>query len=455
MADVIYESYNNLISLEKVDVCNQTSYNEGLPKCPKTTPTKSNPKTAPTIDANAYKELKERKRTDKRVFLNARPLVSKPELFADRVMYVLGKDKKKVAGATVYGYLHSCLSGTAGLVFPYTPRIQFNHSVNYERTDIIHSNIAVSHYKNTPPPSISIDAVFTADTKDMAKHMLSAIWYLRAVTKCDFGEQANNNENNGTAGVPPPILYLNGWNNMIDNVPVIVKSFSYTLPEDKDYVGLSLNLDSSTQEYINNTYSDSNTGTYFSKITNNAYESLKNITQTGLSILNGQPILSSSVQSTNALNSINTGSNSKNKFFLQEWLPTELNIHIELEIQYNLLKYKKVFNLNDYKMGILYLDNQKAGNSVYTINTNGDCVRLFEVEYEKIPVEKTITETIKDWVIGEKDGKAYGKQIDRTIEKVVSVMEQAGIKSKKEVTEANGYYFDVKDYKFDNSGWTW
>ena len=47
--------------------------------------------------------------------------------------------------------------------------------------------------------------------------------------------------------------------------------------------------------------------------------------------------------------------------------------------------------------------------------------KLFEVEYEKIPVEKTITETFKDWAIGEKDGKPYAKQIDRTIEKVVSV----------------------------------
>jgi len=450
MAEVIFESANRLVTLEKVNVCEQMAKKEGLPKCPDAPSKKPNPKSAPTVDANAYRELKERKRTDKRVFLNARPLVSQPSLFADRVLYVLGQDKKKVAGSTVYGYLYSCLSGTAGLVFPYTPRIQFSHSVNYDRTDIIHSNLSVHHYKNTPPPTISIDAVFTADTKDMAKHMLSAIWYLRAVTKCDFGERANNNnDGKGTAGVPPPILYLNGWNNMIDNVPVIVKSFSYTLPDDKDYVGLSLNLDSSTQEYINNTYSDSNTGTYYSNIASKAYESLKNITKTGLSIINGQPVLSSSVQSTQALDSINTGKNQKNKFFLQEWLPTELNIHIELEIQYNLLKYKKVFDLNDYKMGILYLDNQKAGSTVYSVNSKGDCERLFEIEYEKVKVDTIVKD---DSLLGNILGEITQQTKLKTIS---SIFKTDNILSMKEVKEDNGFSFDAKTYKFDNSGWTW
>lgn len=466
MAEIISENDNIVKTREYVNVCKAVPTTSAISKCPRITQVMSNYNPTSVVDSSKYIEIKERYKTDKRVFLNIHPTVSNPSIFSDRVMYVLGEQKKQLTNGTVYGFLYSCLNRTAGLVFPYTPRISFSHQVNYDRTDIIHSNISINHYKNTPPPSIHIDAVFTADTKEMAKHMLSAIWFLRAVTKSDFGEQANNS---GTAGVPPPILYLNGWDNMIDNLPVVIKSFSYTLPDDKDYVGLGLNLNSLSQEYIRDMYSDSNTGLYYNNISNNDYESLKNITNNGITYINGQPMINSGINQTNSLTSLNTGTNYNNAFFLQEWLPTELSISIELEIQYNVLKYKKVFNLNDYKMGILYLDNQKQGNSVYSIDKNGNCNRLVEIEYEKvpygattnvIPAEKEVTvqyprenNTLqKTELIKETKTLSYG------IGQSVPTYDKYALKeiSRKEYSTLYGYQLgENKSYKFDNSGWTW
>ena len=102
------------------------------------------------------------KKTDKRVFLNVSPLPyapppkKEPENIIDRLSYVLGKNVESINNSNFYGYLYNCLQGTVGLVFPYTPQITFGHSVNYETTDILHSNISVNNYKNTPPNSSHI-----------------------------------------------------------------------------------------------------------------------------------------------------------------------------------------------------------------------------------------------------------------------------------------------------------
>ncbi len=405
------------------------------------------------------------KKTDKRVFLNVSPLPyapppkKEPENIIDRLSYVLGKNVESINNSNFYGYLYNCLQGTVGLVFPYTPQITFGHSVNYETTDILHSNISVNNYKNTPPPTIQIQATFTADTREMAKHMLAAIWFLRAATKCDFGEQSVSldNSNKGTAGVPPPILYLNGWNDLIDNVPVVVSSFNYTLPQDKDYVHLGLNLSTHDFEYR----------TSFDSI-----QSLKTTYKDGLTFTDGNPINSSDLSSENSLVNSTLGYNRNDDFYLSEWLPTELTISITLKVQYNLLKYKKVFDLNKYKMGILYLDSQKTGSDVYTIDNNGNCKRVFLVEDEWTGEYKTRKETITvkepeyeiysvpkkndDGTFTFQEHKIYkGEQeVQKEVEIKEKIYRETG--NKTQVTLVNGYAFDVgSGYKFDKSGWTW
>ena len=143
---------------------------------------------------------------DKRVSLTAAPKTDSRDerKFATKILRVLGQEKFRKSwirpGYYFYGLLHNALSGSSGLIFPYTPKVSFDHKVTWENTDITHSNVSYLAYKSTPPPSITLDAKFTADNRDNALHMLSAIWFLTACTKCEFGEKSNE------PGLPPPVL---------------------------------------------------------------------------------------------------------------------------------------------------------------------------------------------------------------------------------------------------------
>lgn len=173
----------------------------------------------------------------KKVSLNVAPItklnvangMSKTE-WETRAGYVLGDSS---------GLLYNIFHDDWGIVFPYTPKVDFEHSVNYERTEIMHSNLAVSHYKNTPPPSITIQADFTADGEDNARYMFGVIHFLRSISKCEFGEKMLSDKREKAAGVPPPILYLNGYGNFMNNIPVVVQSFGINFDKNKHYVHLN------------------------------------------------------------------------------------------------------------------------------------------------------------------------------------------------------------------------
>lgn len=408
-------------------------------------------------------------RTDKRVSLNCTPLVrnTNTQDYIQRLNYVLGEGRYTLnKGQTIYGFLNSTLCKSCGLIFPYTPDVEIQHSVNYDRTDITHSNLSYSHYKNTPPPTINVSATFTADTKENALHMLSAIWFLRAVTKCDFGERAFVDKNrNANPGMPPPILYLNGYNSIMDNIPVVVTGFSYKLPKDKHYVPLGINLDSPTQAFNDRRlYSDVNGGF------NDNFDG--NVTGAeGMKYLNG---IANSIK---ALQSESTEfeNNRYNNYYFHNWLPTEMQFSISLQIQPNLLKYKKKFNLNWYKMGLFNLDDYKGGmTSVYLPTDNGikdvsgcavsqDIKKTISSEItttEKFTADdKTNVESLEKKLKSQEkyknaDFNTQGLDIYVTVKEAVkedywkSDLDNA-------VNSQLGLNSSGRSYVFDRSGWTW
>lgn len=440
--------------------------------------------TKPRTVSNEVSYRFQNARTDKRVSLNCTPLVrnTNTQDYIQRLNYVLGEGKYTLnTGQTIYGFLNSTLGKSCGLIFPYTPDIDIQHTVNYDRTDITHSNLAISHYKNTPPPTITINATFTADTRENALHMLSAIWFLRAVTKCDFGERAYvDKHKNAIPGMPPPILYLNGYNSIMDNIPVVVTGFSYKLPKDKHYVPLGINLDSNTQAYMEKRFMDNN-GNFVDNFDGNATGAL------GMKYLNGiaNSIKSLQTQTTEFEN------NRYNNLYFHNWLPTEMQFSISLQIQPNLLKYKKKFNLNWYKMGLFNLDDYKGGTSgVYLATENGTkdvsgCNVSSElVTQMKYTETKTYSSEGEDhwyWsanktynVNAEKLEKFYQDNIRYSDEKYdastlkISKNGAWEFKTTKEIVEEYNTG-DVNDavnkqlglnskgrtYVFDRSGWTW
>ena len=303
-----------------------------------------NPANIADVRKNAIKKMIDSgSKTDRRVCLKVAPTIHfKSDYdFAKRVAYVLGtqdvtypKSNDLITSDSLFrGFLRSQLGKAQGLIFPYTPKITMNYNINYEKTDFIHSNLSFNSYKNSPPPTISLNAKFTADTKANAIHMLSAVWFLQACSKCDTGLNTmskgdnKNTANRSGAGLPPPVLYLNGYANLMDNIPVIIEGFTVDYPEDIDYVRLDLQM--AINKPKQRTFSDP------------LAESLK---QTN-------PILDDNFS---FFTSENAKGVSDDKYsILTFWLPMTMSIPINLRIQPNIAQDIKTFSLDAYKSGVL------------------------------------------------------------------------------------------------------
>ena len=331
-------SANNVIS-SKTNQC-VTLSNKNM-----VTPTKSKYKTEITREKGKISFSK----VDKRVSLTCTPRTKsyKESKFANKIRYVLGTKVQHQSwmakNTNFYGLLYNSLSASAGLIFPYTPSIDFQHSVNYESTEITHSNLSYNSYKNTPPPTIGITGKFTADNRDNALHMLSAIWFCIACTKCEFGE------NTASPGLPPPVLYLRGYDSLIDNIPVIISSVGYKYPENLHYVNLVLDMGmnyNSEEEFCS---------IYDTKAISTTYKHVSDIHDYSIDVI-GTTDYGKKIGEINDV----IGTTVSDGIKLSFWLPTELDLTLQLKIQPNLLKVKKQWDLDDYKTGILLTEKGKT-----------------------------------------------------------------------------------------------
>lgn len=222
--------------------------------------------------------------------------------YSQRLSYILGDS----------GLLSNAVKSIGGIIFPYTPSISgFGNQIEYDQLNIIHSNFKYNFFKNSSPNDITIKALFTADNRENALQMLSAIIFLRSCSKCEFGIKAMDESYAGIgelAGMPPPVLYLNGYGKLLDNIPVVIASISFDLPDTLHYVNLIINPDKNRNMMIE--YTPDNEG-----ITSNS---------------------------------------------LHYWLPTEMNINITLKVQPNIKKVEDEFSLDEYKKGELFKDDIKT-----------------------------------------------------------------------------------------------
>jgi len=124
------------------------------------------------------------------------------------------------------------LVATNGIVFPYTPTINVGYKANYDAAEIVHTNYKMYFYKNSNVDEIQITADFTAQDVNEGKYVLAVIHFFRSVTKMFYGQDSDP-----IAGTPPPLCYLSGYGQyQFSNHPVLVSSFSYSLPNDVDYI---------------------------------------------------------------------------------------------------------------------------------------------------------------------------------------------------------------------------
>lgn len=129
-----------------------------------------------------------------------------------------------------------------GIIFPYTPSIQYEHKATYSPQTPAHSNFTQYFYQNSSVSPITISGKFTVENDTDATFLLMTLHLLKGITKMKQGTDEN-------AGSPPPVCRLSGYGNfMLDNVPVVITSFSHELPENIDYFtafkdGSETNLD--------------------------------------------------------------------------------------------------------------------------------------------------------------------------------------------------------------------
>jgi hypothetical protein len=119
-----------------------------------------------------------------------------------------------------------------GVIFPYTPSVSVTYAAKYDTQSPTHSNFNIHTYQGSSVESISVTGDFTAQDVTEANYMLAVIHFLKSSTKMFYGQDTKP-----VAGTPPPLLYLSGFGEyQFDNHPVVLSSFTYTLPTDVDYI---------------------------------------------------------------------------------------------------------------------------------------------------------------------------------------------------------------------------
>ena len=123
-------------------------------------------------------------------------------------------------------------SKRVGVVFPYTPQVQVQHSATYSPQKLTHSNYTQHFYESSEVQAISITGDFTVQNVNEGQYLLACVYFFRSVTKMFFGADEN-------AGNPPPLVYLNGYGQYyFPNVPCVVTAFSHTMPAEVDYMDI-------------------------------------------------------------------------------------------------------------------------------------------------------------------------------------------------------------------------
>lgn len=136
--------------------------------------------------------------------------------------------KKAEKGGNILAPLYA----TKGLMFPYTPTINFSQDVEYSAFSMVHTNTDYLAYQRTPSVSLTIAGKFTIQNTTEGQYALAAIHFLRTVSKMYFGTLAGDR-----AGLPPPILWLNGYGSlMFNNLRCILKSHAWSYEEGMDTV---------------------------------------------------------------------------------------------------------------------------------------------------------------------------------------------------------------------------
>jgi hypothetical protein len=126
----------------------------------------------------------------------------------------------------------SILKDLGGILFPYTPEINYDTQASYASISPLHSNYTQYYYKSSSVGPITVSGKFTVQNEKEGMILLAIQHLLRSLTKMRFGSDKN-------AGSPPPVCRFDAYGDyMINNVPVVVASFKLELGPSVDYISV-------------------------------------------------------------------------------------------------------------------------------------------------------------------------------------------------------------------------
>lgn len=138
--------------------------------------------------------------------------------------------------------LLSLSDGQNKIIFDTMPKISMASAVSYQPKQFSQLPTAINYFENVAATAISIsDIKFVSRTRQEATNNNQVIYYLRYLTKPNFGIGGN--------GMPPKILRLNGFNPIqqdatqgdgqvggINNITVVITAFDIDWPNDCDLI---------------------------------------------------------------------------------------------------------------------------------------------------------------------------------------------------------------------------
>jgi len=120
------------------------------------------------------------------------------------------------------------LHGPTRLNFPFTPTISVIQSANYNSYDFDHSNFQQRAFVSHSNMELNITAPMLVRSDEEAEYVYNASVWLRSTMKMQWANDKN-------PGQPPPILRFNS-HGIYNNIPCVVRDFTWNLDSDIDYV---------------------------------------------------------------------------------------------------------------------------------------------------------------------------------------------------------------------------
>jgi len=112
--------------------------------------------------------------------------------------------------------------------FPFTPTISIISSANYQEYHMTHANFQQRAFDSHANMELNIAAPMIVRSTEEANYVYNAALWIRGMMKMQWLKDED-------PGMPPPILrfYAHG---IYENVPCIIRDFTWNLDSDIDYV---------------------------------------------------------------------------------------------------------------------------------------------------------------------------------------------------------------------------